>query len=426
MHLKPAAVGVETAYSGGAGTRMPNTAAVLTGDRNSGSEAGTDPPSVGRVPSPTGYFDGMPGRVLGGPTTHRQPHARSFSDTEEKSHPQQSTAARLYREREAIEERRAWAQRRTSTTKRRPPASSSSPPPPFAGGILKRSPQATAAIPPSAGLKPGRRSGNDWGGGVGGRNAEEVPPARRRGREKQSPGGGGGTTEAAASGGKNNQSDAEEDAVSRAFRRYAEDRDLDRGRSRDRNLANRDSDNRGGGGLLSQQAPPPHTPPSASLSPPQRLGSLRRQGEKQEGCGDDHSLSRRQRRREQRSVPQEDQDTARLYFGERGSDQGDSSSGEVVVDAVGISGGDEGGGRARLFGAADFGRGRKASLERYSRRSERGGGWKGDGDGGRDGDTRKDEEEVVDELERDRALRQAFDMYDLNGDGFITYLEVRT
>ena len=472
MHLKPAAVAAATVYPDGAGKTTPVTASVLTGDQNACLDTGAPgpPSSVGRVLSPTGYFDGMPGRVLSRPTTRQQSHTRSFSDTEETMHSQQlkqygqgvkedktavenekrmfklgenklpggrlaTAAARLRREeREAREgERRAWAQRKTSTTKRRAPASSSSSssPPPVPGGILKYSPQAVAAIPPSAGLLSGRRSENNWGGG-GGRKTEEAPPAQRRGRENNSAGGGGGgdagTAVVATSGRQKNQSDKEEDAVSRAFRRYAEDRDLDRGRRDHRGLDNRDLDSRGDG-LLSQKSPSPHTPPSAISSPAQQRGTRRRQGEKQEGYGGGDRSFSKWRRREQRSLPQEDKDTVRIIFGERGSDQGGSSSGEGV-NTVEIRGGDEGGGRTRPFGATAFGRGRKVGLERQKRRSERGGGWEGAWDGSRDTDTgqgqdkEEEEENAVDELERNRALRQAFDMYDLNGDGFITYLEV--
>lgn len=44
----------------------------------------------------------------------------------------------------------------------------------------------------------------------------------------------------------------------------------------------------------------------------------------------------------------------------------------------------------------------------------------------RDGIVEQDQGEAINEPEQQRALRRAFDAYDINGDGFITYLEVRT
>ena len=89
---------------------------------------------------------------------------------------------------------------------------------------------------------------------------------------------------------------------------------------------------------------------------------------------------------------------------------------------AGVNSGDEGGGRSRAYSSLSSGKtGRTVGREDTA---ERGGGRRFDSSG---------EDSILDDekghaslggLERERALRQAFDMYDLNGDGFITYLEV--
>lgn len=94
-------------------------------------------------------------------------------------------------------------------------------------------------------------------------------------------------------------------------------------------------------------------------------------------------------------------------------------------NVAGVTTGDEGGGRDRRLHPR---RGRKLEIsrarssrvlddlgERVEEERERGARMRV-GDGGWGG---------VSEPERERVLRRAFDMYDLNGDGYITYLEVR-
>lgn len=44
----------------------------------------------------------------------------------------------------------------------------------------------------------------------------------------------------------------------------------------------------------------------------------------------------------------------------------------------------------------------------------------------REGTVEQDQGEAISEPEQQRALRRAFDAYDINGDGFITFLEVRS
>lgn len=468
VHLKPTVV----APLGGTGTTTPNTIAAHVGFRNdSGLDTGAGPPSVGEraTSPPTGYFDGMPGRVLGGPKTHRS-HSRPFPhDIEELSSPPHgrrgvndnaavenryqgketspgalATAARLRlrREREDREERRAWAQRTSNT--RHAPASQ------ITGGELKRSSAAAISTPSSADLQL-RRIDSDWSGArsvgddtsaggdsrmggsrsTGGVRGAESPARRGRvlehsaergtaaaHREQTNLAEGGATAvTSAVSIGQKNQFDNTDDAVSRAFRRYAEDCDLDRDRAR-----SCDGDNHSGS--LSRRASHPRSPSAglsrrlpkhsrSGISPPAQPGTRRRPSERNKyGYDDGQSVSRR---REQ-SIPQEGEGTGWISFGRRGSDQGSSISAEL--DAVGLSGGDEGRGHTRPFGAT-FVRDGKAGLEGGFRGGAREGAGSGDRDGGA-GQGR----EAVDELERNRALRQAFDMYDLNGDGFITYLEV--
>lgn len=198
------------------------------------------------------------------------------------------------------------------------------------------------------------------------------------------------------------------DVVSLAFERYAKDRDRDR-----------DGSNRVG--QRSGQPTAPSAPFAVSRQP----------GDESESDG---SLNANETDAYPSSV--------RHYGRQRDTDQTGTRSSKMSRDGsleneaavrrvVGVNSGDEGGGRSRRASfepsASDewrkwMKRGDTADLgdrERYR------GSYGGDGDDdSRGGGKEYDGDAAISATERERALRGAFDMYDLNGDGFITYLEV--
>ncbi|CBJ33221.1 calmodulin-like myosin-light chain [Ectocarpus siliculosus] len=397
------------------------------------------------VSSPGGYFDGMPGRVLGdggggdaNGNDHHQGHRSRSSSTEEKARSppppypgsqredgtrvkaaaavndrdeERSTAvgvaaaaARLRLERDEMEERRAWAQR---TVVGRTFRSSRPAAPPSSLG---------AARPQHAGRETNRVSSSNKGTGDG--LLGQGRPTRRRRRHAQ-------TTKDTAPADVTAASETDEtagDVVSRAFERYASDRDRDR--------------ERGFGGGRVGQRPWLHPASSTSFALPgdserqQRSPwTLRIDGEsgaESDGSSaenDDYAnastlgykrrQSRTDREAQQTGVPPSD-----IY---RGAPLGNGTGQQVM----GVNSGDEGGGRSR----------RSSFVWRRSMERE-GAGEHGEGLGGGDGAERYgsgsgdergygDGDAAVGSPERERALRGAFDMYDLNGDGFITYLELK-
>ncbi|CAM9542999.1 unnamed protein product, partial [Ectocarpus sp. 12 AP-2014] len=394
-----------------------------------------------KVSGPGGYFDGMPGRVLGdsgGGGANRNDHqghrarassieeearsspppypgyqsedgtrvkaAPAVNDRDEERAGVAAAAARLRLERDEREERRAWAQRtivgRTFRSTR--PAA-----PPISLG---------AARPQHAGRETNRVSSSNRGAGDGKRG--QGRSTRRRREHAQ-------TTKDTAPADVTAASEKNEtagDVVSRAFERYASDRDRDR--------------ERGFGGGRAGQRPWQHPASTTSFALPgdgerqQRspwtLGIDGDSGAESDGSAaeyDDYAnastlgykrrQSRTDREAQQAGVPPSD-----IY---RGAPLGNGTG----QQAMGVNSGDEGGGRSR----------RSSFVWRRSMERE-GAGEHGEGLGGGDGGERYgsgsgdergygDGDAAVGSPERERALRGAFDMYDLNGDGFITYLELK-
>lgn len=329
--------------------------------------------------------------------------APAVNDRDEERVGVAAAAARLRLERDEREERRAWAQRtivgRTFRSSRpaAPPSSLGAARPQHAGRETNR-------------VSSSNRSARDGLLGQG-------RSTRRRREHAQ-------TTKDTAPADTTAASETDEtagDVVSRAFERYASDRDRDR--------------ERGFGGGRAGQRPWQHPASSTSFALPgdgerqQRspwtLGIDGESGAESDGSSaeyDDNAnastlgykrrQSRTDREAQQTGVPPSD-----IY---RGAPLGNGTGQQVM----GVNSGDEGGGRSRRSSVVW-----RRSMEREGA-GEHGEGL-GGGDGGEScGSGSGDEREygggdaAVGSPERERALRGAFDMYDLNGDGFITYLEV--
>lgn len=397
------------------------------------------------VSRPRGYFDGMPGRVLGdggggdaNRSDHHQGHrARSSSTEEEARSPpppyagsqsedgtrvkaaaavndgdeERSPAvgvaaavARLRLERDEREERRAWAQRtvvgRTFRSSR--PAA---PPPPLG-----------AARPQHAGRETNRVSSSNksTGGGLLGHGR----PAHRGREHAQTTK----DTDPADVMAASKTDETAGDVVSRAFERYASDRDRDR--------------ERGFGGGREGQRPWQHPASSALFALPddgerqqQRspwtLGIDGASGADSDGSSaeyDDYAAAstlgyKRRQPRTDREAQQTGVSPSDRYSG---APFGNGTRQQVM----GVNSGDEGGGSSRRS-SFEW----RRSMEREGAAEHREG--LGGGDAGESYDSGSGEERgygdgdaAIGSPERERALRGAFDMYDLNGDGFITYLEV--
>ncbi len=397
--------------------------------------------------SPRGYFDGMPGRPLGTggenddttQNTHRQ-RARprpSSAGNERRSPPPRdpgslpdgaagwgdagsptaglaAAAARLRLERDAKEERRAWAQRAGvgrvggATTTKGPPVS------------------------PRAGPTPEERRGGRAG-------AESSGSARRRRGRERSVGGGeetaserdtasaGATAEAAAAHVvASEKSEAATDVISQAFERYARDRDRDRdGDARNQRL---------------RQRSPPGDPFAFALQPGgdnqqkrqlvPSAGSDNEDGVESDGsssAAEDNdyytvrsspSVARGHSRRGRTGAEKRPTGGSRLR---KNADV--SSKSWERSHVAGVNSGDEGGGRGRGYAPLSSGKtgrssGGEGTAERRGGRSFESSGEESSASEDEEGDA------TFSGPERERALRKAFDMYDLNGDGFITYLEV--
>ena len=384
--------------------------------------------------SPRGYFDGMPGRPLGtgggNDDTTQNTHRRqsrprpSSSGNKPRSPPPRypgnlpagesnrgdegpptaglaaaAAAASLQLERDAEEERRAWAQR---------------------AGVGRVSSTTTTNKEPLVSPRVGKPAGGERGRSR--TSAERSRSARRRRGQEHSTGGDRKTAAAAAAAADAAASEKNEttaDVISRAFERYARDRDRDRDRSTEHPQR------------LHQRSPP-GDPFSFALQP----GGEERKQQRMPWAGSDNtddaetdgssiadeddslpsSPSLEQRQHQRRA---EKQPPGRALS--RTNPDVSSRSGRNR-QVAGVNSGDEGGGRSRAHSSSSSGKmGRTAGREDTA---ERGGGRRFDSSG---------EDSILDDekghaclggLERERALRQAFDMYDLNGDGFITYLEV--
>lgn len=431
LHLTPPIV-----YLGGESDIVSNLSTVFDASHGHPSETDADRPSTVCETNPKSYFDGMPGRTLGGGEKTQQ-HPGPFSDrgirspsrgkyrtknAAAKTPPHHempfgglaAAAASLRLARDGREERRAWAQRAGIG---RTMASS------INDGIPKCWTQASAA---EVAVADGKNVGIGTTGKYGGNAQRRAHRIRARSMD----------TKAITTGQSEMKND--DDDVSQAFARYTSDRDRDRDnkkRSLHRTpiaVAIAKSRN-----IKASSSSSPlrrhryHGDPLSSISPP----TLRPYGESsQEGS----QYSQRQKQ----GLLWGDKNRADMLTDEEDNDLGSSPTDDDLLarhpqeshrshdrrvfprrfsTKKGRSGA-EGGGHVRPFGSTprrepninERGRGRSqesryASARQVSdKEAERGAGGEGQ----------------MSESERQRALKQAFDIYDQNGDGFITYLEV--
>lgn len=445
---------------------MSHNGAVRMSTSEADGNASLSPTAHAMSASPPGYFDGMPGRPLGSSaenrprsppppypgningvsTTNGAATAAALAAVEDRDEKASGgvrllkTTASLSPERDAKEERRAWAQRagvgrvaRTTPSKTVVAAAKRAPPVSSGAGLAAAEQEQHRKSVSIASSRPGRNI-TVGGHGINGRSKSTH---QQRGRES-SPFAGRTTAAAAeagmgfappdASGSKTNG--AATDVVSQAFERYAKGRDEDEHRL---------------DGPTGQERPR-QRPSSAPFALSPRTGGYNHQqheesrasSDNEDGLGSGGSLAagndhdytypfsfhhaqrqtQRGRRREAPPPLMPPSELNRDGFAGHGRGR----------QAAGINSGDEGGGRTREGSSQrppSDKRGRSVERERTAenrggRRSYDGGGedeaWEEIGDDG--GDV------AISGSERERALRKAFDMYDLNGDGFITYLEV--
>lgn len=340
------------------------------------------------------------------------------------------TAAGLNLDYNAREERRAWAQRAgvgrvTRGTTSRTAAAPANREKPDSPGIGQPAPEpGRRRTSASTSSRPSRSSlvghGSDdrsrsthrqWGRGV------TAAGDRATAAEAE-------TAFAAPDSPPGRKNETATDMVSRAFERYARDRDTDRHRDH---------------GYHEQR--PRQRPSSAPFAlAPQTGGHNNRQHHRMPRASSDNedglepdgsstasedsfypSAFHRARRQSQgrREAHPAGVMPPKNY---RGGSAGNGREGQ----ATGINSGDEGGGRTRGRSSTSL-----PSDER-GRSGQRGGtaankGNRSYGGGGGEDEAWWEEEDdaaAISGSERERALRKAFELYDLNGDGFITYLEV--
>lgn len=422
IHLKPTALSLDTIGS-------------TTDPIDTVSPSAAHP----NISSPRGYFDGMPGRRLGGdggnlerrsrrssseedprsappayPETHREnsPSNRAAAaarDRREASPPVvgPATAAALRFESDAREERRAWARRagvgrtaRVATTaigtKR-----NTSPSPGLNPQRIGRGRSRTSSFSPS------KRSRD----GVLDRASTERSRSTQRPRVRRTYAGDDEhptaiQTSPASSVAKPNEEPVL-DVVSLAFERYAKDRERDR-----------DGSSRVGPRSPQRTAPATHL--GFSVQPDESEESPT-----EGNIGGYPSSDRRRGRQRQRS-----QDAHQPGTRPSKVDRDVPLKNERVRQATGVNSGDEGGGRSRR---ASFTPRVSDEWKKWTNgedtaglgeRRRDGGIYGGDDDGVGRESADDDDGAGISGKEKEGALRRAFDMYDLNGDGFITYLEV--
>lgn len=211
------------------------------------------------------------------------------------------------------------------------------------------------------------------------------------------------------------------DMVSRAFKRYAKDRDMDRHR-----------DHR------TDKQRPRQRPSSAPFALAPQAGGDNRQHHRMPRASSDNEDGLESDRRSTVSSdyfyppafhhaqrqPRGREETRPLGVRPSKTYRDGRAGNGREGQATGINSGDEGGGRTRGRSSTplppdQWGQSgqRKGTAENKGNRGYGGGGedeaWEEEGD-----------EIAISVSERERALRKAFEMYDLNGDGVITYLEV--
>lgn len=413
-----------------------------------------------RSASPPGYFDGMPGRMLGSTAAKESrspppPYPGSFSrdgiratstaaalpavgDQDEMESPVvglAKAAAGPRLDHDAKEERRAWAQRAGVGRVTRGPASrttaapaNSEPPVSSRMGRPASQPRGRRTSAATSGSRPTRSSLVGHGS-----DDRSRPAHRRRGRdgtaiEDRTTAVGTETAFAAPDPPPSRNNETATDMVSRAFERYAKDRDMDRHRDRradEERIWRRPSSapfalaRQTGGHNHSHHH---HRLPKAGSDNEDEIESH----ESSTASEDDsfyypsafhHEQRQRQERREARPEGMLPSKTYR---------DGPAGNG-IAGQATGINSGDEGGGRTRGRSSAWL------PSDKRGRSGQRG----GTADNkrnrnygrGSEGEAWEQEDNTaaanISGSERERALRKAFELYDLNSDGFITYLEVR-
>lgn len=370
----------------------------------------------------------MPGRVLGGsprkqrnalssppkpsrlpPTAepeasrHIDKASVSWLDQNETGSPKGLAAAEVGRE--VTDERRAWAQRAGAG---RPPRSTS------------------MGFPTcSAGAVEGGRTFN-----LVGRSSNHAARGRGDGEGVRRDRALSADHEAVETGGTKKSESEQDDPVSRAFRRYASDRRRERGGRRP---------------LSASAATGVNPPLSSPLTTRRRRTALLSPERKTrtETKTDEQGVKPFRRRQEERQPPRRrlssSESLGTQFFAEEETEDhlGCSSEEDGRIgsrylpqhrrygrgsDSAGITSGDESGGRVRAIGSRKQdtmwqqpARGYVAGLDESEGHDE---------EQARGGLGRTKEQSGA--AGRQRALRQVFDMYDINGDGFITYLEVST
>lgn len=431
---------------------IPPSGTVRSSKSDTGDNDSLSPTVRARSASPPGYFDGMPGRSLGSsavndPRSPPPPYPGNFSrdntsvavtsaavDQDGKASSVTGlgkTAANLSLDRDAMEERRAWSRRaglsrvtggtasRTAATpaQRASPVSSGVDHPAGEPGTRTSANNTSSRRRKSGPVHHGSDARFKSGDQLWGQGSLNTCDRTQAAAETEM----GGAVPDISPGRKN---EAAADVVSWAFERYARERDQDRHRDR-----------------RADKQSPQQRPASAPFAlAPQTGGRISRHhrmprasSDNDDGLESDtsstkdddssyrspfhHVQQQPQSRREVRSARVA---PSKIY---RDDPAGNGRAGP----ATGINSGDEGGGRTRGRSSTSL------LLDKSGRSGQREGlsenkGNRSYGGGGEDESWEKEEDDdaaaAVFGSERERALRKAFDLYDLNGDGFITYLEV--
>ncbi|CAM9744831.1 unnamed protein product [Scytosiphon promiscuus] len=426
VHLKPTALSLDTADL-----------------RTDPVDAESPPTADTETPSPRGYFDGMPGRRLGGNGGDLERRPRSSSSGE---HPRSAppaypgprredspnnraataardrheggfpvvgpaTAAALRFEREAREERRAWARRAGIGRTTRAPATAIATkqnPPPFPGVSPQRRERGRSRTRSSG---PSTTSTNVVSDRT---NSEESRLVYRPEFMQNSVGDSKNPTVLQtnlASAADNTDEVPVGDVVSLAFERYARDRERDRD----------------GSTRVGQQSPRRPAPSAPFASSVLSVDASESDGTPAAGSGDAYrSPAHHHGRQNERSRKISDAEMRPSELYRDGSLETDT-----FKQATEVTSGDEGGGRSRRGSFAQsvpdewkkWTTGDDAAELRGRRRG--GDTYGADSDYESPGEGDDDEGAVISGPERERAFRKAFEMYDLNGDGYITYLELK-